>query len=155
MEKDKKEKLKQAATLAGAAVLGGSTAEAAILLNATADEIQEPIPTPPIPEPAPPVPEPVPPVPEPVPPVPEPVNPDEPQPQGDDPDPTGLLEPITIVGPDGIDNIFCEYGPPPIDQIDQTLIQETMYAGPDVMGGNDVAEDTDICIDPIDLYPND
>ena len=155
MEKDKKEKIKQAATLAGAAVLGGSTAEAAILLNATADEIQEPIPTPPIPEPAPPVPEPVPPVPEPVPPVPEPVNPDEPQPQGDDPDPTGLLEPITIVGSDGIDKIFCEYGPPPIDQIDQTLIQETMYAGPDVMGGNDVAEDTDICIDPIDLYPND
>lgn len=115
MEKDKKEKLKQAATLAGAAVLGGSTAEAAILLNATTDEIQEPIPTPPIPEPAPPVPEPVPL-------VPEPVNPDEPQPQGDDPDPTGPLEPITIVGPDDIDNIFCEYGPPPIDQIDQTLI---------------------------------
>ena len=114
MEKDKKEKIKQAATLAGAAVLGGSTAEAAILLNATADEIQEPIPTPPIPEPAPPVPEPVPPVPEPVPPVPEPVNPDEPQPQGDDPDPTGLLEPITIVVPDDIESLRKGY----LDAID-------------------------------------
>ena len=151
MEKDKKEKIKQAATLAGAAVLGGSTAEAAILLNATADEIQEPIPTPPIPEPAPPVPEPVPPVPEPVPPVPEPVNPDEPQPQGDDPDPTGLLEPITIVGPDDIDIIPCEYGPPPIDQIDQTLIQEEMYAGPDVIGGTDLEDDINNCIDLVDI----
>ena len=151
MEKDKKEKIKQAATLAGAAVLGGSTAEAAILLNATTDEIQEPIPTPPIPEPAPPVPEPVPPVPEPAPPVPEPVNPDVPHPQIDDNDPTGLLEPITIVGSDGIDNIFCEYGPPPIDQIDQTLIQEEMYAGPDVIGGTDFEDDINNCIDPVDI----
>ena len=137
MEKDKKEKIKQAATLAGAAVLGGSTAEAAILLNATTDEIQETIPTPPIPEPAPP--------------VPEPVNPGEPQPQGDDPDPTGLLEPITIVGPDDIDIIPCEYGPPPIDQIDQTLIQEEMYAGPDVIGGTDFEDDINNCIDLVDI----
>ena len=144
MEKDKKEKIKQAATLAGAAVLGGSTAEAAILLNATADEIQEPIPTPPIPEPAPPVPEPVPP-------VPEPVDPGEPHPQIDDNDPTGLLEPITIVGPDDIDIIPCEYGPPPIDQIDQTLIQEEMYAGPDVIGGTDFEDDINNCIDLVDI----
>ena len=151
MEKDKKEKIKQAATLAGAAVLGGSTAEAAILLNATTDEIQEPIPTPPIPEPAPPVPEPVPPVPEPAPPVPEPVDPGEPHPQIDDNDPTGLLEPITIVGPDDIDIIPCEYGPPPIDQVDQTLIQEEMYAGPDVNRGTDFEDDINNCIALVDI----
>ena len=150
MEKDKKEKLKQAATLAGAAVLGGSTAEAAILLNATADEIQEPIPTPPIPEPAPPVPEPVPPVPEPVPPVPEPVDPDEPQPQGDDPDPIGLLDPVDPIDPiDPIDPPPM-YGPAPIET-NQTLIQEEMYAGPDVIGGTDFEDDINNCIDLVDI----
>lgn len=162
MEKDKKEKLKQAATLAGAAVLGGSTAEAAILLNSSADEIQEPDPVPAPPAPNPDIPEPVSPGPTPVTPTPEPVNPGEPQPQIDVQDP-GLLEPIEPVGPvepvDPNDIPYCEYGPPPVNVYDDPILtQEEMYAGPDVMyagpyamGDTDVLDGIDDCVDPIDL----
>lgn len=155
MEKDKKEKLKQAATLTGAAMLGGSTAEAAILLNSSADEIQEPDPVPLPPAPNPDIPEPVPPGPNPVTPTPEPVNPVEPQPQIDVQDPTGLLEPIEPVGPvdpvDPNDIPPCEYGPPPVDVYVGPNNIEPMYAGPDVIGGTDVLDGIDDCVDPNDL----